>query len=118
MNDKISYTRGIDKFLVILGYCIIGIGAIVAFALATDVYTYNFRWGVFIVTLLSTCFGGGILIGLGEIISRLDKIHKAAQDTEEINTKMSDILQYQQGILDAILEEQNNHKNLTDSPKS
>lgn len=110
MNDKISSTRGVDKFLVILGYCLIGVGTIVAFALAADVYTYNFRWGIFIVTLLSTYFGGGIFIGLGEIISRLDYMNKVTQATEEMNMKMSDILQYQQGILDAILEEQNNHK--------
>ena len=108
MNDKITYTNGIDKFLVILGYCIIGIGIIGALVLAADMYTFNF--GVFIVTGLSACFSGGILIGLGEIISRLDKMYKATQDAEEINTKISDILEYQQGILDAILEEQDNHK--------
>ena len=110
MNDKISYTKGIDKILVILGYCIIGIGIVCAFALASDVYMYNFRWSVFIVTLLSTCFGGGVLIGLGEIISRLDTIGKATKYAEEINTKIGDILQYQQGILDAILENQDDYR--------
>lgn len=110
MNDKISYTKGVDKFLVILGYCMIGIGIVSALALASDVYMYNFRWSVFIVTLLSTCFGGGVLIGLGEIISRLDTIGKATRYAEEINTKIGDILQYQQGILDAILENQDDYR--------
>lgn len=110
MNDKIGYTKGIDKILIILGYCSIGIGIILALVLAGDVYMSSFNWSVFMVSLLSVCFSGGILIGLGEIISRLDTISKATQEAQEINTKMGDILQYQQGILDAILEEQNNHK--------
>ena len=110
MNDKIGYTKGIDKILVVLGYCIIGIGITLALVLAGDVYMSSFNWSVFMVSLLSVCFSGGILIGLGEIISRLDTISKATQEAQEINTKMGDILQYQQGILDAILEEQNNHK--------
>lgn len=110
MNDKVGYTKGIDKFLVVLGYSIIGIGITLSLVLAGDLYMGSFNWSVFMVSLLSVCFSGGILIGLGEIISRLDTISKATQEAQEINTKIGDILQYQQGILDAILEDQNNHK--------